>query len=150
MTTMAGDPCWASQTNSGVAPEYFIFFYWLRVRYWGVSPTCCRTGEPCDLSPPPPAYMVSSKVARRIYLVATISTGTFEVTANPCNHGNICKGSSETAGRPLRKYSGGELRKLRGQHPTERGGCGASCQGPGPGLAAIARSFLGKGQGCSP
>lgn len=84
-----------------------------------------------------------------IYLVATTSTGTFEVTANPCNHGNICKGSSETAGRLLRKYSGSELRRLQDQHPMERGGRGASCQGPGPGPAAIARS-LGKGPGCSP
>lgn len=34
-------------------------------------------------------------------------TGTFEATANPCNHGNFYKGSLETAGRPLSKHGGG-------------------------------------------
>lgn len=82
------------------------------------------------------------------------STDAFEVTANPCNHGNFCKGSSETVGIRLSKYSGGELTKLpplQGLGTTHaatlrcgegKGGVGAPCQGPGLCLAAFGRSLL--------
>ena len=122
----------------------------------------------CDLSPPPPAYEGSSEVSRRIYLVERTSTGTFEVTAHPSNHGNFCKGSSEAVGRPLSKCSGGVLLKLgspwrpgatdAARPPPWAGpgtaqgwaGGGASCQGPGLGLATFASSLLVERPGCSP
>lgn len=85
-----------------------------RVFSFSLAPTSILWCEPhtlwgrrvCNPSPLSPAYKGSSEVTRRIYLVERTSTDAFEVTANPCNHGNFCKGSSETVGIRLSKYSG--------------------------------------------
>ena len=104
-TTMR-DPCWASQSNSDAVQGHFLF-YCLQV-----EPHTWWDRRACGPSPAPSAHKGSSEAARRVDSVGKTGTGTFAVTANPCNHGNFCTGSLETVGRPQSKYSGGELTNL--------------------------------------
>lgn len=99
--THAGLPSLIQMLHEG------IFFFFGSEFSTGVRAPLAVGQESVRAQPTPPAYKSSCEVARRIYLVEKTSPGAFEVTANPCNHGNFGNGSSETAGRPLSKYSWG-------------------------------------------
>lgn len=143
-TTTGRHLCWAYLSNLDFARENLIFIGpQFSIREQGLH----TVGQENVLPQLTPSW--GGEAGRRIYSMERTSTGIFEVAANPCNHGNFCKGSLETMGRPLSKYSGGKLPNLPSAagttyvamsplHRLPHHSHGASCQG----LAAFPRGVL--------
>lgn len=100
-TTTSRHLCWAYLSNLDFAWDNFIFIdpefsIWEQALH--------AVGQENVLPQLTPSW--GGEAGRRIYSMERTRTGTFEVAANPCNHGNFWEGSLETMGRPLSKYSG--------------------------------------------